>query len=407
VLVVQGRKELIPKYMLQNGLITAPLDELQQARTGSPFVPPGTYQFPFAFQLPVELPGTMCSNQGTHTAEIVAFVKAKFVAIDDTLSQESTAYFDIVRPRPSGFLLAKQQLRVDTEALSLHTCCFDRGLLRASAIFVNRIALDEDAEFSVDVTVDLQRSQLSVESVHVSLEQQFTFHPPDRTEPLKFTPLSISAAPPSMPLPCGQTHIVRFALPLKRGFPAAQQSATLKSEYTLSILVKMEGMCAAGPFLIAAPIDVAAAVDRSDVFRFADQPTALVLERRKDHVIVTPSAENFLFAYAPHVTPDAPYVPFPVTGVVASSRSEGPAPFPDWVPGPSSPPRLPPPQFPHVSGDPLAQPWGQTTFPDVAMWGPAFAEVAREEAGGDEGINEGLSTITAHPYVEGEGFGSP
>jgi hypothetical protein len=401
VLVVQGRKELIPKYMLQNGLITAPLDELQQARAGSPFVPPGTYQFPFAFQLPVELPGTMCSNQGTHTAEIVAFVKAKFVAIDDTVSQESTAYFDIVRPRPSGFLLGKQQLRVDSDSIPLHTCCcLDRGTLMGGASVTSRVCLDQEAELLVDVRIDLQRSQQNVQSVEVSLRHQFIFSPPDRPEPLKFNLFSLSVAPVSTPLPCGQVHNVPFRLPLKRTFPPTQRSATLSSEYVVSVLITMEGFAAAGPFLINAPVEVAAVVDASDTFRLADQPSAVVLERRKDHVIVTPAAANFLFSYSPHVTPDVSYVPFPVTGVI-DPRSEAFGTSPNPIPGSDLPPQL----FPPETEPMFHRAWSQTTFPDVAMWGPAFAEVAKEEAGGDEGITEGWAAINSNPMSRGKALG--
>lgn len=144
-------------------------------------MPPGQWSYPFALQLPTNIPPSFSKKVSDDYAEIVYFVKA-YVDIPMGRDAVHRAYFTVIRPMPISQHI--QKAPVDTTKTFDVTCCccIDKGKVTAR-MFMDRtlIAIDRD-HINVFFAIDNSNGQEPVVAINITLRNTLRYVAQGRTE---------------------------------------------------------------------------------------------------------------------------------------------------------------------------------------------------------------------------------
>ena len=339
-------------------------------------VAPGRYQYPFRFHLPTNLPSTTCSNQGSATVEVVYYVKAKLIAVEDTFAAEGIGYFDVIRPTPPGhFLTGFNTVNTAPNSTITTCCCMNQGQYKIALTAPQMARLDRDQDFKAQVAVDLHQASVGIANCSLQLHHQFIAHLPTGSFPLGRTIMAQGVTSAStQQLAAGMLHNLNFSVPLQRAMPMTQRGIFFESRYTVEFSFKFDGLFASSTSAaVEAFIRIVPVVDDNGSlrnlmptnFQPSGDPLWSLQEKRIAHKVVEdpslPPPQHFVYAYAPPQGHEIPYQPFMQEQAIWALGYDGNRVAP-W-PGMEGP----------------IPPNSQNAFPDF-NWGITFDAMAREEA---------------------------
>lgn len=137
-------------------------------------VPAGRYTYPFAFQLPVDIPPSFAKRAGDDMADIAYHIKA-YVDIPMGRDAQHRNYFTVVKPMPQSQWIARAPSTQDRQWDITFCCCIDKGRVQAR-MFMDRthIAMDRD-NLVVCADIDNTNGKEPVKSLEVKLMHKLVY----------------------------------------------------------------------------------------------------------------------------------------------------------------------------------------------------------------------------------------
>lgn len=194
-------------------------------------LPPGQYYYPFAIQLPTNIPPSFSKPVKDDFAEIVYYLKA-YVDIPMGRDAVHRAHFTVVRPMPVSQHMQRAPVSVDRLFNVTFCCCIDKGKVNAR-MFMDRtlIAIDRD-NLTICCDIDNSLGQEPVKSVEISLINNLTYKADWVVEKNRVVAGRHFL---QKEIPPGQKSQIAGTIPLPRNIVPSLTTFNLESEYTISI----------------------------------------------------------------------------------------------------------------------------------------------------------------------------
>lgn len=198
-------------------------------------MPPGQWTYPFALQLPTNIPPSFSKKVSDDFAEIVYFVKA-YVDIPMGRDAVHRAYFTVVRPMPISQHMQKGPVSFEKTFDVTCCCCIDKGKVHAR-MFMDRtlIAIDRDY-LHVCFVLDNSAGQEPIESLEVTLRHQLRYLAQGVRESnayvagKNFIQKRIEA---------GQKSDISGIIPINRQLVPSLFTTHIQSEYTITVEINI------------------------------------------------------------------------------------------------------------------------------------------------------------------------
>lgn len=224
------------KHAIYNRLVTL-AGSMKTAPTAYESVlPPGTFYYPFAFQLPRHLPASFSRKISDDSAEIQYYVKA-YVDIPSGRDGVHRALFRVLRPLPiSQYAQAAPFNFAHTFDVTC-CCCISKGKV-GIRLFMNRtiIALDRDT-LQVFCDVDNTMGEEPVESLHISLSNDLSYSAEGMTENHRLDAGSQTLK--GTVIPAGGKGQIMGTVPLDRNALPTIRTSNIQSNYVLTATVNI------------------------------------------------------------------------------------------------------------------------------------------------------------------------
>jgi hypothetical protein len=220
-------------------------------------MPAGQWNYPFAIQLPGNIPPSFSKKVSDDFAEIVYFLKA-YVDIPSGRDAVHRAHFAVIRPMPIAQHL--QAAPFSAEKTFDVTCCFcvDKGKVSAR-MFMDRTLIAIDRDFlNVHFDLDNSKGEEPIESIEITLRQELKYTAQGRSE------RSTIVAGKNFikkTIPGGQRDTIAGIIPINRNLVPSLMTTNILSQY--SILAELNIPNATDPAQLINVI-VAQTVDESN-----------------------------------------------------------------------------------------------------------------------------------------------
>lgn len=194
-------------------------------------MPQGRYYYPFAIQLPTNIPPSFSRLISNDFAEIVYHVKAY---VDIPYGRDATHYshFTVLRPMPISQHMAMAPVSVDRMFDVTCCCCIDKGKVKAK-MYMDRtlIAIDRD-NLTIHCDIDNSLGQEPVESIEITLVNMLTYKAGYVTEKNR-----VVAAKHFLKkqIPAGQRAQIAGTIPLPRNIVPSLTTFNVQSDYKITI----------------------------------------------------------------------------------------------------------------------------------------------------------------------------
>ena len=237
VCIVEGDDDLQNDYFASNvlfkHLITLNGNAKSNSNPISQPLPPGQYHYPFAFQLPYDLPASFHRRRMLEdTIDVEYAAKAYIQAASEKRYVRHKAWFTVVRPSPQR----QWSKKIPTDKLSswqLTMCgCIAKGVVKADlSIEQSFLAMDRDA-IVVTAIVDNSQGKEPVKSMTVSLGHHLSYHTEEKKD-RDFTKEMTRVA--KNEIAAGQRGRIETRLPLRADLIPSFCLSLMKSEYVVEI----------------------------------------------------------------------------------------------------------------------------------------------------------------------------
>jgi hypothetical protein len=194
-------------------------------------MPPGVYYYPFAIQLPTNIPPSFSKRVTDDYAEILYYLKA-YVDIPMGRDAVHRAHFTVVRPMPISQHAEMAPVNVDKVFDVTCCCCIDKGKVHA-ILHMDRtlIAIDRD-NLTVCCDIDNSRGQEPVKSLEISLINNLTYKADYVTEKNRVVAGKHFL---EREIPPGQKARIAGVIPLPRNIVPSLTTFNLQSDYKITI----------------------------------------------------------------------------------------------------------------------------------------------------------------------------
>lgn len=222
------------------------------------FLPPGTFHYPFAFQLPKYAPASFSKKISDDYAEIIYYVKA-YVDVPNGRDAMTRTFFNVIRPMPLNQHAAAAPFNFANTYDITCCCCCSKGKV-GLRMHMNRtiIALDRDT-LQVVCDVDNTKGDEPVESLHMELSNMISYSAGGMTESHRLSAGSQTLR--TQVIPAGGTGQITGTVPLDRFAMASIRTMNVTSKYMLTATVTIPW---ADDPVQAIPVIVGQSVDESN-----------------------------------------------------------------------------------------------------------------------------------------------
>jgi hypothetical protein len=199
-------------------------------------LPPGTFHYPFAFQLPKNIPPSFSKKITDDYGEIIYYVKA-YVDVPNGRDAMSRTFFNVIRPMPLHQHAAAAPFNFQHTYDITCCCCCSKGQV-SLRMHMNRtiIALDRDV-LEVVCDVDNTKGEEPVESLHMELSNMISYKAGEFTESHRLSAGSQTLR--SQVIAAGAIGQIFGTVPLNRAALASLSTMNLTSKYLLTATVQI------------------------------------------------------------------------------------------------------------------------------------------------------------------------
>ena len=329
---------------------------------GNYMMAPGNYSYPFAFQLPYDLPPSFSKPVSDDYASMVYYCKA-YVDVPMARDAVYKTFFTVVRPMPVSQWSYRQPAAINRVFDVTCCCCIDKGKVSA-AITMDRtcIAIDRDW-LQLFADLDNTQCQEPIENLQVVLRHTLKYRAGGFSEVTSYTAGSKQLG---TIIPAGQKGLVNGVIDLPRNLLPTFKTPNVESSYTITISMTIPW--ATDP-CHSFPVVIGQSVDDSNVsppIAFNELGTLKFTPARmpcQEFYYQIPPEPVYAFVpvntWTPPVT--APYMPAP-------TYCDYHLPPPSWAQGPPPPPAYGQPNNYNYSWD---SGYGQAPAPEYTMPPPA------------------------------------
>ena len=195
-------------------------------------VPPGQYTYPFAFQLPMDIPASFAKSAGDDYAAVVYYVKA-YVDIPYGRDAVSKQLITVIKPMPMRQWVHHAPCHVESTWDVKMCCCIDKGTVKGR-IFMDRsmIAIDRD-NLVVCADIDNTNGKEPVNALEVSLINFLKYKAKHMTERNRVREGHVFIR--NVQIPPGQKGRIAGVIPLPRGLVPTMNLWCVSSSYFIDI----------------------------------------------------------------------------------------------------------------------------------------------------------------------------
>ena len=235
-------------------LITLSGDLKYMGRGGNHKLPPGNYAYPFAYQLPMDLPPSFRKTITDDTASIIYYCKA-YVDIPMGRDAVVKTFFTVVRPMPASQWIHRGPVSIDRMFNVTCCCCIDKGKVSA-AVSMDRtcIAMDRDW-LQVFASVDNTLGKEPVDNLEICLRHTLTYMAHHITETHTYI---ASRRFVGTSVPAGQRGIISGVVDLPRNLIPSFTTPNIHSKYMITVELNIPWAtdpCVAFPVFVAQSVD--------------------------------------------------------------------------------------------------------------------------------------------------------
>ena len=263
-------------------------------------MPAGTWTYPFAFQLPMDLPPSFSQRASDDMADCLYYIKA-YVDIPMGRDANHKTHFTLLKPMPASQWGHAAPVSVDRYFDITCCCCVDKGKVNAR-MYMDRtlISMDRD-NLTVCVAVDNTAGKEPVEGVEFSLSNLLVYTvnaPWQRIEETNRVRVGHNFI--KQEVPAGEKGLIQGVIPIPRDITPTLKTWGVSSEY--SIQLELNIPWASDPSHTF-PVIVAQAVDDNNF-------TPPVVFNNCSYQSM-PKGQHPEFAYTPPPQPVYNYQPMP------------------------------------------------------------------------------------------------
>lgn len=199
-------------------------------------LPVGTFQYPFAFQLPKNIPPSFSKKITDDYAEIVYYVKA-YVDVPMGRDAMSRTFFNVIRPMPVSQHVAAAPFNFANIYDVTCCCCVSKGRV-ALRMYMNRtiIALDRDV-LQIFCDVDNSQGEEPVEALHIELTNTISYSAGGMTETHRQSAGSQTLR--SQVIAAGGVGQITGSVPLNREALTSIRTMNVTSKYLLTATIEI------------------------------------------------------------------------------------------------------------------------------------------------------------------------